>query len=53
MDDELRAALHADASYGHIARLAVDKGMRLLRQDGIRLVRAATTTVAEVMRVAM
>jgi general secretion pathway protein E len=53
MDDELRAALHADASSGHIARLAVNKGMRLLRQDGIRLVRAGTTTVAEVMRVAM
>jgi general secretion pathway protein E len=53
MDDELRAALHHDASAGHLARLAATKGMRLLREDGIRLVRAGVTTVEEVLRVAM
>jgi type II secretory ATPase GspE/PulE/Tfp pilus assembly ATPase PilB-like protein len=53
MDDELRAALHQDASAGHLARLAEQKGMRRLRDDGIRLVRAGITTVDEVLRVAL
>ncbi|MEX1183299.1 MAG: GspE/PulE family protein [Gemmatimonadota bacterium] len=53
MDDELRAALHRDASSGGLASLAVGKGMRLLRDDGLRLVRAGITTVDEVLRVAM
>jgi general secretion pathway protein E len=53
MDDELRAALHDDASSGHLSRLAVRKGMRLLREDGIRLVRDGMTTVEEVVRVAL
>ncbi|HSJ23649.1 MAG TPA: GspE/PulE family protein [Longimicrobiales bacterium] len=53
MDDELRAAMHQDASAGGLANLAVGKGMRLLRQDGMRLVRDGVTTVEEVLRVAM
>jgi general secretion pathway protein E len=53
MDDELRAALQRDASAGHLARMAVTKGMRLLREDGMRLVRTGVTTVEEVLRVAM
>jgi type II secretory ATPase GspE/PulE/Tfp pilus assembly ATPase PilB-like protein len=31
----------------------VGKGMRLLREDGLRLVREGVTTVEEVLRVAM
>jgi general secretion pathway protein E len=53
MDDELRAALHEDASAGHISRLGESKGMRLLREDGMRLVQEGVTTVEEVLRVAM
>jgi general secretion pathway protein E len=53
MDDELRAALHEDASAGRLGNMAVARGMRLLRQDGIRLVRAGVTTAEEVLRVAL
>jgi general secretion pathway protein E len=53
MDDELRAALHEDASAGHISRMGESKGMRLLREDGMRLVLDGVTTVEEVLRVAM
>jgi general secretion pathway protein E len=53
MDDELRAALHQDAASRRLTNMAVGKGMRLLREDGMRLVRAGVTTVEEVLRVAM
>jgi general secretion pathway protein E len=53
LDDELRAAMHQDASAGRLASLGVAKGMRLLREDGMRLVHAGVTTVEEVLRVAM
>jgi len=52
MDDELRVAVHEDVSAGRITRIAVAKGMRLLREDGIRQVRAGVTTPEEVLRVA-
>jgi general secretion pathway protein E len=52
MDEELRSALHQDASAGRLARMAVDKGMRLLRDDGLRQMRAGVTTAEEVLRVA-
>jgi general secretion pathway protein E len=52
MDDELRSALDHDASAGHLTRLARSKGMRLLHEDGLRLVREGTTTAEEVLRVA-
>jgi general secretion pathway protein E len=52
MDEEIRSVLHTDASAGRLTRLGIDKGMRLLRDDGLRLVRAGITTVEEVMRVA-
>jgi type II secretory ATPase GspE/PulE/Tfp pilus assembly ATPase PilB-like protein len=52
MDDTLRRAVHEDASAGHLQDLAVVKGMRLLREDGIRQIRAGVTTAAEVLRVA-
>ncbi len=52
MDEELRAAIHEDASAGRLMRLALAKGMRLLRDDGLRLVREGVTTIEEVLRVA-
>ena len=52
MDDELRASLSHDASAGQLSGLARRKGMLLLHEDGLRHVRAGTTTAAEVLRVA-
>jgi len=52
MDEELRAALQQNVSAGNLASIAVRKGMRLLREDGLRQVRAGVTTVEEVLRVA-
>jgi general secretion pathway protein E len=52
MDDELRSALDHDASAGHLTKLARAKGMRLLHEDGLRLVREGATTAEEVLRVA-
>lgn len=52
MDDDLRGALDSDASAGRIAAMARDKGMRLLREDGIRVIREGWTTPEEVLRVA-
>jgi general secretion pathway protein E len=53
MDEEMRTALHTDASAGRLTRMAVEKGMRLLRADGLRLVRSGMTTPEEVLRVAL
>jgi len=52
MDDDLRAALHEDASARSLSRMAVGKGMQMLRDDGLRLIRAGMTTAEEVLRVA-
>jgi general secretion pathway protein E len=52
MDDELRTALDKDASAGHLTRLAREKGMRLLQEDGLRVIREGKTTAEEVLRVA-
>lgn len=49
LDDEIREALQRGA--GEIRRLAVQRGMRTLREDGLRLVREGITTVEEVLRV--
>jgi general secretion pathway protein E len=51
MDDDLRAALHEDASARRLTALAVERGMRLLREDGLRLMAAGVTTAEEVLRV--
>ena len=52
MDEDMRNVLHQDASAGRLARLGVEKGMRLLREDGVRLMRAGITSAEEVLRVA-
>jgi type II secretion system protein E len=51
MDDELRTELDRDASAGRLEKLARARGMRLLREDGVRLVMAGITTPEEVLRV--
>jgi general secretion pathway protein E len=52
VDEELRTALHRDASAGNLARIAESRGMRTLRRDGARQVLAGVTTAAEILRVA-
>jgi len=52
MDDELRTVLHQDASAVRLNEIAVRKGMRLLRDDGLRLMAEGVTTGEEVLRVA-
>ncbi len=52
MDDELRAALDEDAGAGPLTRMARKKGMKLLYEDGVRLIREGRTTAEEVLRVA-
>jgi general secretion pathway protein E len=52
MDEELRAAVQQDASAGTLESLGRARGMRLLKDDGLRLVAEGVTTVEEVLRVA-
>lgn len=52
MDDEVRMAVQQNASASHLEKLGVARGMRLLKDDGIRLIRAGVTTPEEVLRVA-
>ena len=52
MDDEVRMAVQQNASATHLEKLGVDRGMRLLKDDGMRLIREGITTPEEVLRVA-
>ncbi len=52
MDEELRAAVQENASASLLERLGTDRGMRLLKDDGIRVIREGITTPKEVLRVA-
>jgi general secretion pathway protein E/type IV pilus assembly protein PilB len=49
--EEIRSMTLERASTGMIRKVAVQQGMRSLRQDGWRLVREGRTTVEEVLRV--
>jgi general secretion pathway protein E len=51
LDDEMRAELLLHRGGNELRRLAVRAGMRTLREDGLRLVRAGVTTPEEVLRV--
>jgi general secretion pathway protein E len=51
MDDELRAELLQRRGSGDLRQIAINKGMRTLQGDGLRLVRLGITTLEEVMRV--
>ena len=50
-DDALRALIHAQASEADIREAALRGGMRLMRDDGERLVTAGLTTQQELLRV--
>ncbi len=52
MDDEVRMAVQQNASANHLEKLGLARGMRLLKDDGFRLIRAGVTTPEEVLRVA-
>jgi general secretion pathway protein E len=52
MNEELRGAVQQDASASHLEALGLAQGMRLLKEDGIRLIREGVTTAEEVLRVA-
>jgi general secretion pathway protein E len=52
MDETLRVALQQDASANRLERLGLERGMRLLKDDGVRVIREGLTTVEEVLRVA-
>ena len=53
MEPQLREAVLEDAvSAGRLQALAQEAGMKLLREDGLRVVAEGLTTVEEVLRVA-
>ena len=52
LDDELRMAVQENVSARRLEALGIARGMRLLKEDGIRLIREGTTTPEEVLRVA-
>lgn len=51
LDEELRVEIGRQRSAGDLRRMAIQKGMRTLREDGLRQVRDGITTVEEVVRV--
>ncbi|CAB5662566.1 Type II traffic warden ATPase [Delftia tsuruhatensis] len=51
VDDTIRAQIHRQASEAEIRDTAMAGGMRLMREDGERLVREGITTPEEVLRV--
>jgi general secretion pathway protein E len=50
-DDALKALIHTSASEAHIREAAMVGGMKLMREDGERLVAAAITSREELLRV--
>ena len=51
MNDPLREAVERRANPDELRRIAVDSGMRTMREDGLEKVRAGVTSIAEVQRV--
>lgn len=51
LDDTIRGELRAARIVSDLRELAISRGMRTLREDGLRLVRAGVTTPEEVLRV--
>lgn len=51
MDDDIRSAIIARSSAATIRQIAIEKGMRTLRQDALEKVKAGLTTIEEVIRV--
>jgi general secretion pathway protein E len=52
MDNELRVELQRRRGSEELREIALNKGMRSLQDDGLRLVREGVTTIDEVLRVA-
>jgi type II secretory ATPase GspE/PulE/Tfp pilus assembly ATPase PilB-like protein len=52
MDEALRSAVQENASASRLERLGLEQGMRLLREDGLRVMREGVSTAEEVLRVA-
>jgi type II secretion system protein E len=52
MDNDLRVEVQRRRGSEELRQMAIDKGMRVLQEDGLRLVRGAVTTLDEVLRVA-
>ena len=51
IDDSLRTLIHDGASEGRLRDYARARGMRTIRDDGLRWVRAGATSLEEVLRV--
>ncbi|MHC4994140.1 MAG: GspE/PulE family protein [Planctomycetota bacterium] len=51
MTERIRESFLGQASSGEIRGIALDSGMKTLRQDGLRLINNGVTTIEEVMRV--
>jgi type II secretory ATPase GspE/PulE/Tfp pilus assembly ATPase PilB-like protein len=51
MDEEIRSLILTRASSSAIAAKAMENGMKTLRNDGWKKVKAAKTTIEEVIRV--
>ncbi|SHF72465.1 type II secretion system protein E (GspE) [Lampropedia hyalina DSM 16112] len=51
VDDAIRARIHAQASEDDIRQAALAQGMRMMREDGERLVALGITSTEEVLRV--
>jgi general secretion pathway protein E len=51
LDEAIQAEVLHHRGAGELRRLAISRGMRTLRDDGLRLVLAGTTTPEEVLRV--
>ena len=53
IDDEIRSEIARNASTEKIRQVAIEKGMKTLREDGWNKVRSGITTIAEVLRVTL
>ncbi len=53
VDDDIRKCINEQSSTEAIKRVAMEKGMRTLRQEGWRKVRQGITTIPEVLRVTL
>ena len=51
VDEPLRRLIHDASGEQAVRQYAEDKGLRLLREDGIRWVRAGETSIEEILRV--
>ena len=51
VDDDIRARIHGQAAEADVRAAALARGMRLMREDGERLIAAGITSREEVLRV--